>query len=101
MATQPTTSWRSTIRRRLATAAAVMLVWTVALEARLVYLQIIRNDDLSTRADKQQNSTTEAPAKRGELLDRDGRVLAFSVDADSVYAIPAEVGDPARAAAAL
>ena len=35
-----------------------------------------------------------APAKRGEILDRTGRVLAYSVDADSVFADPSEIDDP-------
>ena len=38
--------------------------------------------------------TVTAPAKRGEILDRTGRVLAYSVDADSVFADPTEIEDP-------
>ena len=42
-----------------------------------------------------------APAKRGEIRDRNGRLLAYSVDVDSVYAVPAEIGDADRTAQAL
>ncbi|HET9268540.1 MAG TPA: penicillin-binding transpeptidase domain-containing protein, partial [Vicinamibacterales bacterium] len=38
---------------------------------------------------------------RAEIVDRNGRVLATSVDADTIYAVPTEVGDPAAAARAL
>ncbi len=35
-------------------------------------------------------------AKRGDILDRHGRVLAYSVDADSVYGVPSEIEDAAE-----
>ena len=53
------------------------------------------------RAERQQMSTVDAPAKRGEIFDRHGRVLAYSVDADSIYAVPTEIGEPNQAAQAL
>jgi cell division protein FtsI (penicillin-binding protein 3) len=78
--------------------AVVFGLWTFGAEARLVYLQILQHDELAARAERQQKRTITAPAKRGEILDRDGRVLAYSVDAETVYAVPAEIGDPRRAA---
>ena len=52
------------------------------------------------RADRQQLRTIEAPAKRGEILDRNGHVLAYSVDADTIVADPSEIenADNGRAA---
>jgi cell division protein FtsI (penicillin-binding protein 3) len=76
-------------------------VWSAAIEARLVYLQIFRRADLTARADRQQSRTIESPAKRGEILDRNGRILARSIDADTIYAVPTELGDPDQAAATL
>lgn len=101
MAETPTIDWRRTVRRRLAVAAAAFLLWSIGIEARLVYLQVYRHDELAARADRQQSRTVEAAAKRGEITDRDGRVLAYSVDADSIYAVPTEIDDPDAAAAAL
>ena len=46
-------------------------------------------------------STVAAPAKRGEIFDRNGRLLAYSVDADTIYAVPTEIADAAKTAAAL
>jgi cell division protein FtsI (penicillin-binding protein 3) len=43
----------------------------------------------------------ELPAKRGEILDRNDRVLAFSVDAESIYAVPSEIREPATVVNAL
>jgi cell division protein FtsI (penicillin-binding protein 3) len=93
--------WRTTLKRRLVVAAVGFGLWTAAIEARLVYLQVIRHAELSARAERQQMRTVSAPAKRGEILDRRGRVLAYSVDAESIYAVPNEIDNPERAAAAL
>ena len=37
MAEQPANAWRTTLTRRLSAAAAVFLIWSVAIEARLIY----------------------------------------------------------------
>ena len=45
--------------------------------------------------------TLDVAAKRGEILDRNDRVLAFSADAESAYAVPSEIREPDRLVAAL
>ena len=87
-------TWRATLRSRLLVTAAVFGAWTAGIEARLVYLQVSAHADLTARADRQQNRTVIPPAKRGEIFDRGGRVLAYSVDADTIAAVPSEVDDP-------
>jgi cell division protein FtsI (penicillin-binding protein 3) len=86
--------WRKTIRARLLVCAAALGVWTAGIEARLVYLQVFEHADLMTRADRQQTRTLFPPAKRGEIVDRKGRLLAYSVDADSIAAVPTEIDNP-------
>jgi cell division protein FtsI (penicillin-binding protein 3) len=76
-------------------------LWTAAIEARLVYLQVIDHADLMARADRQQTRTVVPPAKRGEIFDRNGRLLAYSVDADTVAADPSEIDDPNSVAASI
>ena len=93
--------WRRTVRRRLLVVAVGFALWTAGIEARLVYLQIVRHDELVARADSQQLRTVEMHPKRGEILDRNGRVLAYSVDADTIYAVPTEVEDASATARAL
>ncbi len=85
--------WKQTLRSRVIVAAVGFALWTAGIEARLVYLQVIRHADLVARAERQQQRTIDAPAKRGEILDRVGHVLAYSVDTDSIYAVPAEIDD--------
>src|SRR5258708_893971 len=92
-------TWRARMRARLLVCAALLGVWTAGIEARLVYLQVIDHADLTARADKQQLRTVEPPAKRGEIFDRNGRVLAYSVDADTIAAVPTDVDDPESVAA--
>jgi len=89
------------LKSRLMAAAGVLVLWVVAIEVRLIVLQVMQHDHLVARADRQQMSTLAAPAKRGEIFDRNGRVLAYSVDADTIYAVPTDVTDAAATAAAL
>ncbi len=101
MAAQPDLNWRPTLKRRLLVATAVLAFWAAGIEARLIVLQVVQHNDLVARAERQQNHTVPSPAKRGEIFDRHGRLLAYSVDADTIYAVPTEIDDPAKAAAAL
>jgi cell division protein FtsI/penicillin-binding protein 2 len=94
-------NWRPTLKRRILVAAGVFIVWTLGIEARLYYLQVVSHEDLEARANRQVLRTTTVPAKRGEIYDRHGRLLAYSVDADTVYAVPYDIEDPAATAAAL
>jgi cell division protein FtsI/penicillin-binding protein 2 len=98
---EPPADWRATLTRRVAAAVWLLGLWGAAIETRLVYLQLIRHGDLTARAERQQLRTIPAPAKRGDILDRRGRVLATSLDADSIYAVPSEIDDPGRVATAL
>ena len=51
--------------------------------------------DPLARADRQQMRTVVPPAKRGEIFDRKGRVLAYSVDADTIAAVQTDLaGNP-------
>ena len=86
------------MRRRVLVASCVFAVWIVSIEAKLVHLQILQHAELVERAGSQQRRTVEIHSKRGEILDRNGRVLAYSVDADTIYAVPSEIDDPAAAA---
>lgn len=101
MSAQPDPNWRPMLRSRLLTAAGVLVLWVMAIEARLFVLQVMQHDQLVQRADRQQMSTVTAPAKRGEIYDRNGRLLAYSVDADTIYAVPTEIADASKAADAI
>jgi len=93
--------WRLTLKRRMVVALALLFAWAAGIEARLVYLQVFRYSDLSLRAEQQQQQEQKVPAKRGDIVDRNGRILAYSVDADTIYAVPNKIADADRTAAAL
>jgi cell division protein FtsI (penicillin-binding protein 3) len=93
VADQPPTVLRATLKRRLALAFGFLMLWATVIEARLVYLQVVRYGDLSARAERQQARKIDAPAKRGDILDRHGHILAYSVDADTIIAKPNEISD--------
>jgi len=94
-------AWQQVVRRRLLTAGVCFTLWTLGIEARLVFLQVLQHDELTARAEGQQSRSIDAHPKRGEIVDRHGRMLAYSVDGDSIYAVPADVEDAAGATAAL
>jgi cell division protein FtsI (penicillin-binding protein 3) len=83
--------WRVTLKARLLVVVAVLAFWVVGIEAKLVYLQISQHAELLARAERQQERTQASPAKRGDILDRRGRVLATSVDADTIIAVPTAI----------
>ena len=97
-ATAATHDWRPIMKRRMAIVAWLLALWVAGIEAKLVYLQIFERADLAARAERQQERTPPSPARRGDILDRRGRVLATSVDADTIYAVPSEIGNAADAA---
>jgi len=89
------------MRLRIWIAAGAIALWAVAIQTRLVYLQVVSHAELAAKADRQQQRTIVAPAKRAEIVDRNGHVLASSVDADTIYAVPTEIGDAKAAARKL
>jgi cell division protein FtsI (penicillin-binding protein 3) len=97
-ATAATHDWRPIMKRRVAVVAWLLALWVTGIEAKLVYLQVFERADLAARAERQQERTPPSPARRGDILDRRGRVLATSVDADTIYAVPTEIDHAADAA---
>lgn len=96
-----TLSWRQVIRRRLRTTGLVFVLWSVGIEARLYFLQVVSHEEMTSRASGQQSRSIDAHPKRGEILDRHGRILAYSVGGDSIYAVPYDVADAAATTAQL
>lgn len=93
--------WRLQLRSRLTVCAIGLALWTAGIEARLFYLQVIAHEEMVARANRQQTRTVKPAADRGEIIDRDGRLLAFSVEAETIVANPKEIGNPAEAARLL
>jgi len=76
-------------------------VWVLVIAGRLIQLQVFQRDELVARAERQQKRTVPAVARRGDIVDRHGRIIALSADADSIYAVPSSLTDPAATVAKL
>jgi cell division protein FtsI/penicillin-binding protein 2 len=71
---------------RTLSVALFVFAWMLALIFRLAWLQIVRHDEFVRLAAKSQRKELRLPAPRGEILDRNGHVLAHSVFNESLYA---------------
>jgi len=87
--------------KRLLIIAAVALVWMLAVFGRLGYLQLFRHSEYMARAQRQQKRVIEITPKRGAIYDRNMHPLAMSLQVDSTFAIPNELGDNKAQAAKL
>jgi cell division protein FtsI (penicillin-binding protein 3) len=80
---------------------AVFCCAALVLIGQLVHLQVFASPELKERAETQRTNPIKLPARRGTIYDRDGNVLAKSVDAVTIYANPKEVVDPRATARIL
>ena len=63
----------------------------VGLAGRAAYIQIFGNAFFQRQGEVRFARTLELPANRGRILDRNGLILASSVPAPSIWAIPEDV----------
>ena len=61
------------------------------LAARAAYVQVLDNDFFQRQGEVRFTRTLELPANRGRILDRNGLLLASSVVAPSIWAIPEDI----------
>ncbi|MFZ9551366.1 MAG: peptidoglycan D,D-transpeptidase FtsI family protein [Hylemonella sp.] len=92
----PLLASRTPVWRSKFIVAALALVF-LGLGARATYIQVVSNDFFQRQGQVRFARTLEMPASRGRVLDRNGLILASSVQALSIWAIPEDVErDPPR-----
>jgi penicillin-binding protein 2 len=79
-------------RGRLLAAALFVLFTFGLLAARLVYLQVIRHDELSTQAEVNRIAVLPIVPNRGLIVDRNGVVLANNYSAYTLEVTPSKAG---------
>lgn len=83
--------------KRLLVLAVVVIFLLCTNTARVFYLQMVRGEELSQKAESQQMRDTEITAMRGTIYDAEGNVLAQSATVWNVYidplAIDLEIND--------
>jgi cell division protein FtsI (penicillin-binding protein 3) len=86
----PLLASRTPVWRSKFVVAAIALGF-VGLAARAVYIQVIANDFFQKQGAVRFARTLDLPSNRGRILDRNGLILASSVPAPSIWAIPEDV----------
>ena len=79
-------------RTRVFVVSLVVLCCFVLLAARLVYLQIVRHDDLRAQAESNRTSIVPIVPNRGLIEDRNGVVLATNYSAYTLEVTPSKTG---------
>ncbi len=78
--------------RVLAVSIAVLVAFTL-LVVRLVYLQVVRHEDLSEQAENNRTAIVPIVPNRGLILDRNGIVLASNYSAYTLEITPSRIGE--------
>ena len=86
---------------RFAWLAILFCAWVGLIGGRLVWLQVFRHSVWVEKAERQQHSASELAPQRGVLYDRNLRELAMTVQEDSIYVDPSELGENRAAAAEI
>ena len=81
------------MRKRLRIIVSVVLVAMVVLAGRLAWVQLVWGPDLSAKAVTQRERVYIEPARRGEILDRDGQRLAYTMKSRSLTVSPTRLRD--------
>ncbi len=78
---------------RIGIIAGAIVVAFLIFALRLFQLQIVEGADLRSRSERNFVRTVRLESPRGDMLDREGRVLATNRPSYRVQAIPNELGD--------
>ena len=92
---------RTDSRARALVLLIVVTLLATAVGGRLIWWQVIERDRLEALALRQLAQEQTLPAERGEITDRNGELLATSVEVQSVFVTPPTVDDPGLTAALL
>ncbi|MGH2706577.1 MAG: peptidoglycan D,D-transpeptidase FtsI family protein [Actinomycetota bacterium] len=88
-------------RGRVLSMLVVFLAVTATLAGRLVWIQGVASDRFAALAAAQRERRVTLSAERGSIRDRNGALLAMSIEMQTVYANPRFVRDPRVAAGKL
>lgn len=80
-----------------------LILWAglILLSFKLVYLQFLTDHDLPSIAARQKNVVQQLSPHRGTIYDRNLRPLAMTLEVDSIYANPAQIGQKEKTAQLL
>ena len=88
-------------KMRMAAVGLLAVLWVCGVGVRLYYLQVADTSRWQSWATKQHFADIELASERGPILDRDGKLLAVSVPAGSIYIRPKQITDKEKTASQL
>ncbi len=91
----------SAVENRLPFVAMAVIAVFVVFLVRLFQLQILEGDDLRRRSERNSVRTVRLEAPRGDILDRNGQVIATTRPAFGVYVTPSDMHAASRTFQAL
>ena len=75
-------------------ALIIIAILALAIIGRLAYLQLVKGDEYTAKAESQQLGDNEIKASRGTIYDANMNVLAQSASVWSVYINPSKIPFP-------
>lgn len=88
-------------KTRLRFVLGVIMLVVFVLAFRLFYIQVYNNEDLKKGALEQWTKGIDIKSNRGIIFDRNGKKLAVSVTAYTVWATPADIKNPVEDAKSI
>lgn len=89
------------VKSRIIIVILFFLVWCAAIVIKQLDLQVNMRGFLLNKKAEQQKGLIKLIPRRGVIYDRCGRVLAMSVDVDSIYATPYKIKNIEKTASLL
>lgn len=83
----------SILNRARFVVTVVGMAWTL-LAMRLIQLQWWHQERFANRADRQREYAEEVIARPGDIVDRQGRLLATTLTTRSLYVVPSRISKP-------
>lgn len=86
---------KNTLKR--ITIISIVILFVFSLDViRIFYIGVVKGDEYSAKAESQQLSDSEVPAKRGCIYDSQGNVLAQSATTWDIFLDPKNITDKSR-----
>ena len=89
-------SQQSVTGGRLRLIITIFVVLSLVLVGRLAWVQVVWGPDLAAQAQEQRARIYVDPARRGEIIDREGNQLAYTMQARSLTVSPVRLRQELR-----
>ncbi|MYF47608.1 MAG: penicillin-binding protein 2, partial [Candidatus Dadabacteria bacterium] len=81
------------LKRRLAIAFSLCVLFFVVFSARLFYLQIYKGEEYRSFSERNILRVLELPAPRGRIFDRNGEKILYNKPSFNIRVFPKEITD--------